>query len=105
LCSCPVYLLSQEASVARVAISDPKRRPYEPLYDIDPQTGASVEIFHADRAVAKSFGTSEAGWFWWTCRSGSLPEGEPSGPFANSYLAYRGALGSLKSWGFGKRPS
>lgn len=90
LCSCPVYLLSQEASVARVAISDPKRRTaYEPLYDIDPQTGASVEIFYADPAVARSFGTSEAGWFWWTCHSGSLPHDLPSGPFANSYLAYR----------------
>ena len=76
--------------MARAVISDPQRHTArEPLYDIDPQTGASVEIFYADGAVARSFGTSEAGWFWWTCQSGSLPEGEPSGPFANSYLAYR----------------
>ena len=51
--------------MARSAISDPKRRTaYEPLYDIDPQTGASVEIFYADRAIATSFGTSGIGWFW-----------------------------------------
>jgi hypothetical protein len=92
--------------VARAVISDPKRHTAgEPLYDIDPQTGASVEIFYADGAVASSFGAREAGWFWWTCQSGSLPEGEPSGPFGTSYAAYCEALGSLKSWHFGKRPS
>ncbi len=30
-----------------------------PLYNIDPQTGARVEIFYADRALAASFG-----WLW-----------------------------------------
>jgi hypothetical protein len=81
------------ASLARTVISDPKRdAAYEPLYDLDPQTGTSVEIFFADRAVARSFGMSDAGWFWWTCQSGSLPEGEPNGPFATSYTAYRDAL-------------
>jgi hypothetical protein len=76
--------------VARAAISDPKRHTaYEPLYDIDPQTGASVEIFHADRVVAESFGTPSAGWFWWSCYSGCLPHDRPAGPFASSYLAYR----------------
>ena len=39
--------------MARAVISDPKRRTaFEPLYDLDPQTGASVEIFYADRALA-----------------------------------------------------
>ena len=76
--------------MARAVISDPKRHTaFEPLYDIDPQTGASVEIFYADRALARSFGTSEAGWFRWTCQSGSLPVGPPTGPFSSSYLAYR----------------
>ena len=75
--------------MARAVISDPKRRTaYEPLYDIDPQTGASVEIFYADRALATSFGT-RSGWFWWRCKPGSLPEVPPIGPFATSYAAYR----------------
>jgi ABC-type ATPase involved in cell division len=53
-----------EAGVARAVISDPKRRAaYEPLYDIDPQTGASVEVFYADQVLAESFGTRGAGWF------------------------------------------
>jgi hypothetical protein len=81
--------------MARAVICDPKRHTaYEPLYDLDPQTGASVEIFYADPAVARSFGTSEAGWYWWTCQNGSVPEGKPSGPFGTSYTAYRNfALG------------
>ncbi len=45
----------------------------EPLYDIDPRTGDTVEIFYADRALAKSFGT-RSGWFWWSCRRGFLPD-------------------------------
>ena len=32
-----------------------------PLYNIDPQTGARVEIFYADRALAASFGGSGGG--------------------------------------------
>jgi len=76
-------------AVARAVISDPKRyTACEPLYDIDPQTGASVEIFYADRALATSFG-ARAGWFWWACQPGFLPGGLPIGPFATSYAAYR----------------
>jgi hypothetical protein len=86
-----------EASVARAVISDPKRRTaYEPLYDIDPQTGASVEIFHADRVLATSFGMSDAGWYFWSCQCGSLPSDLPIGPFGTSYAAYREALGGGK---------
>lgn len=76
--------------MARAAISDPERRTaYEPLYDIDPETGATVEIFYAEGALAMSFGTSDAGWFWWTCQPSCVPEELPIGPFATSYGAYR----------------
>ena len=75
--------------MARAVISDAKRRTaYEPLYDTDPQTGASVEVFYADCALAKSFGRV-GGWFWWACRPACLPESPPIGPFATSYAAYR----------------
>jgi hypothetical protein len=75
--------------MARAIISDPKRRTaYEPLYDIDPQTGASVEIFYADRVLAKSFGRGP-GWYCWSCQRGCLPDGSPTGPFGTSYTAYR----------------
>jgi hypothetical protein len=70
--------------MARAVISDPKRHTAcEPLYDIDSQTGASVEIFYADRAFAGSFST-HAGWFWWACQPGFLPGGLPIGPFDTS---------------------
>jgi hypothetical protein len=74
--------------MARAVISDLKRHTAcEPLYDIDAQTGASVEIFHADRALAASFG-ARTGWFWWACQRGFLPKSLPIGPFATSYAAY-----------------
>jgi hypothetical protein len=82
-------LPSREASVARAVICDPKKRAaFEPLYGIDPQAGASIELFYADRALANSFGRG-TGWFWWSCQRGSLPDGLPTGPFATSYAAYR----------------
>ena len=60
--------------MARAVISDPKRRAaFEPIYDSDPHTGDTIEVFFADHWLAKSFGT-HAGWFWWTCQCGCLPD-------------------------------
>jgi hypothetical protein len=79
--------------MSRAVISGPKQRAaFEPLYDIDPRTGASIEVFYADRVLAESFGTRGAGWCWWTCQPGCLPERPPTGPFATSYAAYRDAV-------------
>ena len=64
---------------------------YEPLYEIDPHTGACIEVFYADGVLAKSFGIRGTGWCWWTCEPGCLP-GPVSGPFSTSYRAYRNAL-------------
>jgi len=67
-------------------ISDPKRcAAYEPPCDLDPQTGGSVEIFYADRALADSFGT-RGGWFGGAANPASKP---PTGTFATSDGAYR----------------
>ena len=57
----------------------------------DPRTGDSIEVFYADAVLARSFG-ARAGWFWWMCRAGLLPDRSPKGPFATSYLAYRNAV-------------
>ena len=35
--------------MARAAISNTGRAACEPLYDIDTQTGATVEVFYADQ--------------------------------------------------------
>lgn len=64
---------------------------YEPLYDVHPRTGASIEVFYADRTL-ETFGRGGAGWFWWPRRRGSSPVGSGTGPFATSYAAYRHAM-------------
>jgi hypothetical protein len=75
-------------------LSNPRQRArHEPLFDLHPQTGASIEVFYADRAL-ETFGRCGAGWFWCSRRRGFAPSGPPTGPFATSYAAYRNALGT-----------
>jgi hypothetical protein len=62
-----------------------------PLFDVDPRTGISIEVFYADSRL-ETFGRGGAGWFWQTRRRGYPPEGQPTGPFATSYAAYRQAM-------------
>ena len=66
-------------------------RQHEPLFDIDPETGVSIEVFYADRRL-ETFGRSGAGWFWWPRRRGRSPDASAIGPFATSYAAYRHAI-------------
>jgi hypothetical protein len=74
------------------APSNPGQRTgREPLYDVDLQTGVSIEVFYADRAL-ETFGRGGAGWFWWSRRRGLSPDGPATGPFATSYAAYRHAV-------------
>lgn len=35
--------------------------------------------------------SSPAGWYWWACFPGCMPDGEPSGPFATSRQALQDA--------------
>jgi hypothetical protein len=69
---------------------------HEPLYDIVPETGASIEVFYSDRTM-ETFGRAGAGWFWWPRRLGLSPEGPATGPFATSYAAYRHAMTSQQN--------
>jgi hypothetical protein len=66
----------------------------EPLFDVDPRTGATIEIFYADRTL-ETFGRCGAGWFWQSRLRGFAPDGLPTGPFATSYAAYRHSLGTV----------
>ena len=79
---------------------------FEPLYEISP-TGATIEVFYADRVLAHSFGAPREGWYWWRCQPGSLPVVPPTGPFDTSYGAYRNAVRRVCKPGaaFGKRLS
>jgi hypothetical protein len=64
---------------------------HEPLFDVHPRTGASIEVFYADRAL-ETFGKCGGGWFYWGRRRGSSPDGPATGPFATGYAAYRHAM-------------
>lgn len=68
-----------------------QRVAHESLYDINPRTGATIEVFYADRAL-ETFGWQGAGWFWWARRRGHSPAGPAKGPFATRYAAYRDAM-------------
>jgi hypothetical protein len=76
----------------KTVASDPQRHPkYEPLYDIDPCTGATIEVFYADRVHTGLKGT---GWFYWSCKRGEVPAWPPVGPFTTSYRAFKDATRS-----------
>lgn len=61
-----------------------------------PNIGGSIETFYLSHNEAASSwwtrnlaspedlgeGDSLAGWYWWACFPGCLPDGEPNGPFA-----------------------
>jgi hypothetical protein len=66
----------------------------EPLFDVDPRSDATIEVFYADRTL-ETFGRCGAGWFWQSRLRGFAPEGLPTGPFATSYAAYRHSLGTV----------
>ena len=59
----------------------------------DPHVLPDIEVFHDDADIvnghARNFDSEgnpvEAGWYWWPCLPGCLPEGDPNdpvGPFA-----------------------
>ena len=48
-----------------------QRARLEPLFDIHPQTGASLEVFYADHSL-ETFGRCGAGWFWQARQAGLL---------------------------------
>ena len=74
-----------------MAPDNTQRERREPLYDVHQMTGASIEVFYADRSL-ETFGRGGAGWFWWSRRRGTSPVGLPKGPFVTSYAAYRHAM-------------
>jgi hypothetical protein len=54
----------------------------------------SFEVFYDDGATPRlmdpesnSETSLDAGWYWWACFPGCLPDGDPSGPFATEQEA------------------
>ena len=68
--------------------SGPARHAGCALYEMDPRSGETIEVFYADSAVAQSFGARGAGFYW---RKRGCPD-VPSGPFIVCFDAYRDAL-------------
>lgn len=63
------------------AYSDPRR-------ENDPYALPNIEVFYrtartirADDWRDDDGDLMEAGWYWWACFPGCLPDGEPEGPF------------------------
>jgi hypothetical protein len=57
------------------AYSNPKRAS-------DPYALPDLEVFWADDLTCEETGEPrEAGYYWWPCFPGCLPDGEASGPF------------------------
>jgi hypothetical protein len=80
--------------VPRALASNTRQRArHEPIFDINPVNGASIEVFYSDRTL-ETFDRGGAGWFCWSRRRGFSPNGSPVGPFATSYAAYRHAVGA-----------
>ena len=68
-----------------------QRAAHEPLFDVHPLTGISIEVFYTDRTL-ETFGRSGVGWFWCCRQRGFVAAGPAAGPFPTSYSAYRHAL-------------
>lgn len=60
------------------------------------QHSNNVEVFWHDKAMPgwNDWPHGGAGWYWWPCSPGCLPDGDPAGPFNSSGEAYRDATES-----------
>lgn len=74
---------------------------FDPKRASDPHALPDLEVFYADAGDLSSDmpegpqddEPSEAGWYWWPCLPGCLPDGPPEGPFASADEALRDAQG------------
>jgi hypothetical protein len=80
--------------------TDRPHERHEHLFDLHPVTGASIEVFYADRLA--TFGRGGVGWFWQARQRGFAPEGPAHGPFPTTFAAFRDAFGTGNKQ-FGRR--
>jgi hypothetical protein len=78
------------------AYSDPKR-------ENDPHALPDLEVFHMSAGEIKDAGWEdedgeplEAGWYWWSCFPGCMPDSEPNGPFETQEQALEDARDGLE---------
>ena len=51
----------------------------DPARENEPYALPNVEVFYVNEF--DYIEAERAGWYWWSCFPGCLPDGEPSGPF------------------------
>jgi len=54
---------------------------------------AGVDWSDPDSVELESTGL--AGWYWWTCSPGCMPEGDPMGPFSTAERAMDDAFNAV----------
>lgn len=54
---------------------------FDPAREEDPFALPDCEVFYADDLIDENGEQLPAGWYWWACSPGCLPDGEPYGPF------------------------
>lgn len=62
---------------------------YHQFHNEDGETYGSFEVFWVEGSATRWWDDEldepmRPGWYWWACFPGCVPDGEPSGPFANS---------------------
>jgi hypothetical protein len=78
------------------AYSDPSRAA-------DPHALPDIEVFYAEAGEVFATGMdddpndSPAGWYWWSCSPGCLPDGDPCGPFESEAAALMDARDHMGS--------
>lgn len=70
----------------------------DPTQESDPTTLPDLEVFYwtddqaLDALSHSAYGfDAEAGYYWWACFPGCLPDGEPMGPFDSEDAALEDA--------------
>jgi len=83
-----------DIGIARVEEAKVKdsRAGYHQFLTPEDETYGSFEVFWCDEGTTFKNPEGEtyggAGWYWWACHPGCIPDGDPIGPFASSIEAY-----------------
>ena len=69
-----------------------------PARAADPHALPDIEVFFLDPQEAATMSNEldddsemEAGWYWWACFPGCMPDSEPEGPYATEAEALAAA--------------
>lgn len=54
-----------------------------------------IEVFQANEGELSEWDAPQAGWYWWACHPGCLPDGAPVGPFTSALEAVADCEGDM----------